>query len=825
MSRVLAAALVGAAALLRRFGMPLVVAALVTLAGLSLGRVYSGGLLEQLVAGAAVAPVLISVLLARAPGWLIAPVSMLALAGYAVAAVHLSARSAGVAGELPELLSDAARNAVPRLFTALIPVEPQPDTVLAPVVLAWLAALAGAELAGRAGRTATALIPPTLAYAGSLIAVGPNATVALWQPLLFAFLAAVGLAVSSAVSGAGLLARLGQSQRTALRLRAVSGLGAGLVAVLAVAAIAAPLVAYQVGRVPTDPRQYVEPPTLDVLDQNPLLRISAWAAEPERHLLDVEILRADTPPAPPTPEPAVETTDPSVVVVPDDDPDGEPVEESEPDPGAGAYDTRLRLAVLSDWDGVTWHVDAEYRNAGRVLPAMPPPPGHAETNSAHLPPPLTIEERITVRDLEGRLMPAIPAPRRIEGVRVAYHPQTGSLLHNGPLTPGLQYTVTSVSPSIDVNLLPAADVPSGPEVARYLSVGGQVPDDLSQLAQQIATGNGTPYLRAVALEAFLAEHYAYAADAPSGHAYPNLRFFLFEDPRAGGQRGTSEQFAAAYAALGRLMGLPTRVVVGFQTPEGGGAITAGDGFAWPEVLFAGIGWVAFNPMPDPGIPPRPLEDEYLPKPPPPTSPPESVEPPDDPTWTPPPSSPSIAALAPAGPSAAVVAGGVGGGLVTLLLLFFVTVVLLRALRRRSRLRGSPRRQIIGAWAEVLDSLALAGAAPPPHLSAAEIADHAAEVARTAPVSRHRIRPAIPPLHDLAAKVNAVGFAGDTTAPPDEIAALAAKAQAIEYERALRARRSWWRRLLWRVDPRPLRRGGPRRRSGRQGQSRRSGRRS
>src|SRR5690606_14591507 len=144
-----------------------------------------------------------------------------------------------------------------------------------------------------------------------------------------------------------------------------------------------------------------------------------------------------------------------------------------------------------------------------------------------LPRPLTIEQRITGRQLAGRLMPAIPAPRRVEGVRVAYHPATGSLLHPGPLTPGLQYTVTSLSPSIDVNLLPAADVPSGPEVSRYLAVGVEVPADLTQLAQQIATGNGTPYLRAMALEAFLAEHYAYAADAPSGHAYPNLRFFLF----------------------------------------------------------------------------------------------------------------------------------------------------------------------------------------------------------------------------------------------------------------------------------------------------------
>jgi hypothetical protein len=329
-----------------------------------------------------------------------------------------------------------------------------------------------------------------------------------------------------------------------------------------------------------------------------------------------------------------------------------------------------------------------------------------------------------------------------------------------------------------------------------------VPQDLTQLAQQISTGESSPYMRALALEAFLAEHYQYAADAPSGHAYPNLRFFLFEDPRAGGRRGTSEQFASSFAALGRLMGLPTRVVVGFHTPEGGGPITGADALAWPEVLFTGIGWVAFDPIPDGDVPPRPLEDEFLPKPPPPTSPPASVEPPAGPTWTAPPPTRTIAALPPAGPGAVAIASGVGGGLITLIVLLMALVVLLRFARTRRRFRGAPSRQVLGAWDEVLDALLLAGAPPPAHLAAAEVASHAAHVADAAGPS-HRPRPAVPDLRDLAVKVNAVSFAGTTTPGPDELAALGARAQAGEYGRALRARRSWWRRLLWRVDPRPL----------------------
>lgn len=780
---------------LRWVGPPVLIAALVAVAGLSLGRVYHGDLVVRLVAGAAAGAVLLSMLWHRAPGWLSAPLSVAAMGGYGLFAVDVCASAAGVAGDLKTLTLDAARNAVPRLLTALIPIEAQPDTVLGPVVLAWLAGYAGAELAVRARRPGLALLPPTLLYAGVLVLVGPNSPVVMWHPVVFAALAALLLAVAGAApsfaqAGSRPLPGLSARQQLRLRFRLATGLLAGLVAVLAAVSLTTPAVLGSVRRHPTDPRQYVAPPSQDVLDQNPLVRVSGWAANPDLPLFEVTLLGG----GPPTVEP----------------------DSDEADEAALGYDTRLRLAVLSDWDGVTWHMADEYRSAGRVLPPIDPPPG-APAEQAPVPP-LTIEERITVMGLQGRLLPAVSAPRRVEGVRVAYSRTHGTLLHPVPVTSGLTYTVTSVSPSIDVGLLPTADVPSGPAVARYLAVGDQVPEDLVRLAERIAQGEGAPYLRALALEAFLSEHYTYAPDAPSGHAYPNLRFFLLEDPRVGGRRGTPEQFAASFAALGRLMGLPTRVVVGFRTPTGvfsagpggRGTVTGAHATAWPEVLFDGVGWVPFDPMPDPGTSAVPLDDELLAKPTPPATPPVTVEPSSPPTMSaPPPSSSAPAAAAPGGPSPAAVAGGAGGGLVALLVLLALTVVLLRAVRRHRRLdRGSAAERVLGAWDDILDTLTLAGAPPPEHLTAAEVAAHAATVASAAGGGRHavRVRPAVPALADLAAKVNAVAFAAgraDLGGVPDDLAAATAKIQAIGYERALRARLPWWRRLWWRVDPRPL----------------------
>ena len=67
-----------------------------------------------------------------------------------------------------------------------------------------------------------------------------------------------------------------------------------------------------------------------------------------------------------------------------------------------------------------------------------------------------------------------------------------------------------------------------------------------------------------------------------------------------GKRGTSEQFAAAYVALARIVGIPARLAVGFRMPAGQppGApviVRNRDVLAWPEVAVRGVGWVPLDP--------------------------------------------------------------------------------------------------------------------------------------------------------------------------------------------------------------------------------------
>ncbi|MEU4219557.1 transglutaminaseTgpA domain-containing protein, partial [Actinoplanes sp. NPDC026623] len=659
---------------------PVVLVVLIGLSGVVLGRIYADALLMQVVAGAALGSVGVSIAARRLPSWTVAPLSVLLLAGYTLVALRLAAGRAELTDPLPVIVPDALANGIPRLLTAMIPVESTPDTVVVPIVAAWLAGLSGAEVAVRSGRVLLGCLPAAALYGGALYVVGPNAGSAGWPTILFATLVVLALAVTTRPASAPALGEVPPKTRAAVRGRALAGAAAALVVLVGLIVVAGPWVGDRVSATPVDPRKYVEPPQVDSLDESPLNRISGWALAPQQKLLEVG--------------PA----------------------------GTGKGSLRLRLAVLPDYDGVTWRVGAVYRNAGRVLPAPPAPPDV---------PVRRVRQEIVVDELAGRLLPVVPTPTGVDGARVAYDAATGTLISPTVLTPGLRYTVTSETQEPDYNLLPTADSPTGDAVARFLKVGAGVPDSIQRLANQLSDGNAGSYDRAAAIEGFLSEHYRKVPDAPSGHAYPNLEFFLLGPRDQGGQRGTSEQFAASFALLARLTGLPTRVVVGFDAPRAGGTVTGADAIAWPEVLFDDLGWVAFDPMPQGDQTPRPVEEDFTPKPSP------------TPTSEPPPASEAPSASAPpaladarvreaGGPPAALVVTGASGSVLLLLIAAAATVAQMRrGLRRRRLGLGAPHERITGAWFEFTDALRLAGRPVPAHLAATEGTEVAALTAAMA----------------------------------------------------------------------------------------------
>ncbi|MEV8512598.1 DUF3488 and transglutaminase-like domain-containing protein [Dactylosporangium sp. NPDC051484] len=734
---------------------PVSLLGMLVLAGLSLAPIYNGTLLPLLTTIAAAASVLISVAVRRLPGWTAAPASVLGLVVMTFVAVRVSAQAGQIPGAVPDIAREALRNSIPRLLTALIPVEPQPDTVLLPVIATWLAGLAAAEVGVRYGRVLLSYTAPTLLYAAALYLVGPDTTAVratTWIPLAYAAFAALGLIASARADLSSDV--LTKTQKRTIGVRVGAGAAAGVAVVVLLSQLLGPAVAGRGNDTPVDPRNYVTPPQLDALDENPLVRLSGWNLNKGQHLFDAVVA-----------------------------------------PGPGAQqEPPIRLAVLSDYDGVTWRIGSVYRNAGRVL-------GRPEGDGPE------VTQTITIYELDGRLLPGVATPQRVDGVRVAYDAETGTVALNDGVRKGLTYTVTSrQQPRPDDQALFVADVPAPTEAARFLALPGKVPDSIAQLSAHLGEGVSNPYQRAFAIQQWLSEHYKLVSDAPSGHAYPNVEHFLFGNKQLGGQKGTSEQFTAAFAVLARLAGLPTRVVVGFQTHKNDKAVRGADAIAWPEIQFKGFGWVAFDPLPKSDTMQRPIEDDFRPKAPPSQPPPQPVPPPSVTASAPSArsGSPSVAA-APAGSAASpLIAASAAVAALLFVAGYFVAVPLVLRNRRRRRLaEGPPSARIDAAWSEVLIGLRQAGRPAPAHLTAGEIAHHAVTAAEhRAHAAPRLLRPAAPPIDDLAALVNAVAFAAPA-AGPGEPQAARATAQAVAYLEELRSRRPWWRRLLWTLDPRPL----------------------
>jgi Transglutaminase-like superfamily len=129
-----------------------------------------------------------------------------------------------------------------------------------------------------------------------------------------------------------------------------------------------------------------------------------------------------------------------------------------------------------------------------------------------------------------------------------------------------------------------------------LTVPADVPPVLRALAR-VAAGQGTgPFQQAALLQHYLATNFQFDPRVPPGHSLAHMEHFVADT-----RRGTSEQFAATFVLAARLLGLPSRVVVGFVPQAAAGAatvaVTGRQALAWGEIRFDDVGWLPFFPTP------------------------------------------------------------------------------------------------------------------------------------------------------------------------------------------------------------------------------------
>jgi transglutaminase-like putative cysteine protease len=261
-----------------------------------------------------------------------------------------------------------------------------------------------------------------------------------------------------------------------------------------------------------------------------------------------------------------------------------------------------RLTSLDRFDGEIWSSDSTFRPAARQLPSEVPP----TTEST------AIDQQIRIRALSAIWVPvAFEAVSLLDASReLRWDADSSTLIVDSsqPSSDGLTYSAISRAPTFDPEQL-RRSAGSDPTAirARYGGVPAGFPDEAVRLAaagMRRAAGEmpQNRYEQALALQEWFRQEFRYSLEVPPGHSDDALLDFLDRG------QGYCEQFAGAFAAIGRAFGWPTRVAVGF-TP---GAVDPADpgrfivqgrhAHAWPEVYFPEVGWVPFEPTPGRGMP-------------------------------------------------------------------------------------------------------------------------------------------------------------------------------------------------------------------------------
>ncbi len=268
---------------------------------------------------------------------------------------------------------------------------------------------------------------------------------------------------------------------------------------------------------------------------------------------------------------------------------------------------KLRGVALEEFDGRRWFSRAHTeRFLGPELPqqfSLRFSSGEAGTATRY---------RVLIEPLYTDVLFVAGRARRIDApLRFLLVDSAGSLHNPQHLTSPFGYGVVA-----DLDLPTPRELRAAPAVDsedfEIADVGlPHLDPRVGALARQVAAGAGNNYDRAVALETYLREHYAYSLDLPRVDLADPVTGFLFK-----ARRGNCEYFAAALAVMLRSLGIPARLVNGFQADDynrvGGDFVVRGrDAHSWVEVYFPRYGWIPFDATPAGPEPAPGILDEYL----------------------------------------------------------------------------------------------------------------------------------------------------------------------------------------------------------------------
>lgn len=711
---------------------------LLTVSALFYSRVFGGAGWVGPVMGSVLLSGLLAVALARTGmgRWLRAFALVLIGVAFVVLAVILPATSFGGPGDIGSALYGSAIDGWRSALENTLPIDTGIAEPLGFVtILGWLTGAITGSLVTRSQESALPVVPPILFAAISLPLAAPNGLVA-YLLIVALVAAALLLALVRAVPQSTLSGPARDRVTEFVGERMLGERLFGGAPVLLVLAFLAPLIAVVLPSAddPFDPRRLRSEEVATASAVNPLAQLKSQREGSERAFLL-------TLPAPPS----------------------------------TAFFDRMGLVSLEDYDGANWTTETTYSaTSADIAPSF-----DVEVET------LRVEQIVEVVDGAGPWLPAAQPVTRLEASDVWYDGVSGSLLDRSG-EPGTTYTVISqIAAPLEEQMLAASVDRSDPRYSRLPTISAESP--LNELVAQV---EGTSdYERLLSLEELLRTQLTLVAEEPSGTALGRVEEFLRDG------EGYRDQFVSAFAIAARQQAFPTRITVGYRIAEQNeestlvflDTVTSDDYDAWPEVLFEGIGWVAFDPVPSVSREAGASQDEA-------TEIPEGRAQPRGPT--PGPETPAEDSeldddAATAGTTVRVL---VVSGLFLLVFpaMLLLMVALAKLVRRRYRQNlEDPTDRVLAGWQESKDRLLEAGIDIRPDMTVKEI------------VAASRRELGVHASSSLSALAPYVTTTIYSPRAPADDAADAVWAEVDVFDRQLSETRSRAQNVKARVDPRPL----------------------
>lgn len=216
-----------------------------------------------------------------------------------------------------------------------------------------------------------------------------------------------------------------------------------------------------------------------------------------------------------------------------------------------------------------------------------------------------LEQTIYLEPMSNSTLFAASVVKRIDNApREIGVDGTGSL--RGPRHDGSRLSYVAISdvdgPSAGA-LMADAEAAYPPDVAQTALALPEMDPRVAELARRVAGDARTPYEKALRIESYLKNEFGYTLNLRRvDTSLDPVTDFLVNV-----REGHCEYFATSMAVMLRSLGVPARIVNGFQMGEYNAlsetyTVRQRDAHSWVEVYFAGSGaWVEFDPTPAAGL--------------------------------------------------------------------------------------------------------------------------------------------------------------------------------------------------------------------------------